>query len=108
MILPFRVEDARSVREAFRLMQEWNGPSPVNRVENVMGPQKRALERGGFQFRPKEADYLYPVEALVQLAEENNISLVVDKSSILYGQAAIDLTAKLRRRVRGLPDVKEE
>lgn len=57
-----------AVSEAFQLMQEWNGPSPVSRIENVMGPQKLALERGGFQFRPKEADYLYPAEALVQLA----------------------------------------
>jgi Skp family chaperone for outer membrane proteins len=42
--------------------------------------------------------------ALVQLADENNISLIVDKSSILYGHQAIDLTEKLRRRIRGLPD----
>ncbi|HRY29781.1 MAG TPA: OmpH family outer membrane protein [Elusimicrobiota bacterium] len=42
--------------------------------------------------------------ALVQLAEEQGISLVVDKNSILYGQNAMDLTEKLRRRVRGLPD----
>lgn len=56
-----------AVREAFRLMQEWNGHSPVSRIENVMGPQKRALERGGFQFRPKEADYLYHADALARL-----------------------------------------
>lgn len=45
--------------------------------------------------------------AMVQLAEENNISLIVDKSSILYGQQAIDLTEKLSRRIRGLPDSDE-
>ncbi len=45
--------------------------------------------------------------AMVQLAEENNISLIVDKSSILYGQQAIDLTDKLSRRIRGLPDTDE-
>jgi hypothetical protein len=33
-----------------------------------MGPQKRALEQGGFQFRPKEADYLYQAGALAHLA----------------------------------------
>jgi Fe-S-cluster containining protein len=54
-------------REAFRLMQEWNGHSPVSRIENVMGPQKRVLEQGGFQFRPKDADYLYQAEALARL-----------------------------------------
>jgi Skp family chaperone for outer membrane proteins len=43
-------------------------------------------------------------KALVQLAEEKGIDLVVDKSSILYGQHAFDLTEKLSRRVRGLPD----
>ena len=57
-----------AVREAFQLMQEWNGLSPVSRIENVMGPQKQVLERDGFQFRPKEADYLYSAEVLVQLA----------------------------------------
>lgn len=57
-----------AVRDAFRLMQEWNGQSPVSRIENVMGPQKRVLERGGVQFRSKEADYLYHAEALAQLA----------------------------------------
>jgi hypothetical protein len=56
-----------TVREAFRLMREWNGHSPVSRIENVMGPQKRILERSGFQFRPKEADYLYDAEALARL-----------------------------------------
>jgi len=42
--------------------------------------------------------------ALVQLAEEEGVSLVVDRSSVLYGHETIDLTEKLRRRVRGLPD----
>ena len=56
-----------AVREAFQLMQQWNGHSPVSRIENVMGPQKRVLEQGGVQFRPKEADYLYHAEALARL-----------------------------------------
>jgi Skp family chaperone for outer membrane proteins len=46
--------------------------------------------------------------ALVQIAEERGISLVVDKSSILYGHEAVDLTESLRRRVRGLPDTDDE
>ena len=57
-----------AAREAFQLMQDWNGSSPVSRIENVMGPQKRVLERGGFEFRPKEGDYLYLAEALAHLA----------------------------------------
>jgi Skp family chaperone for outer membrane proteins len=43
-------------------------------------------------------------KALVDLAEEKGIGLVVDKSAILYGQSAIDLTDALSRRVRGLPE----
>jgi Skp family chaperone for outer membrane proteins len=42
--------------------------------------------------------------ALTQLAEEKGIALVVDKSTILYGEAAVDLTDALSRRVRGLPE----
>lgn len=56
--------------------------------------ERRALQIFGKLYR-----------SLVQLAEENGITLVVDKSSILYGQDAMDLTERLRRRVRGLPDV---
>lgn len=43
-------------------------------------------------------------KALIQLADEQGVTVVVDKRSILYGQAAMDLTDRLRRRVRGLPD----
>jgi Skp family chaperone for outer membrane proteins len=39
--------------------------------------------------------------ALQELAEEEQVTLVVDKSSILYGAVDIDLTEKLQRRVRG-------
>jgi len=40
-------------------------------------------------------------EALQELAEDEQVTLVVDKSSILYGAADIDLTEKLQKRVRG-------
>ncbi|MBK8574658.1 MAG: OmpH family outer membrane protein [Elusimicrobia bacterium] len=43
-------------------------------------------------------------KALVELANERGISIVVDKSAILYGQNTIDLTEALNRRVRGLPE----
>lgn len=43
-------------------------------------------------------------KALVELADEKGIRLVVDKSAILYGQNTIDLTEALNRRVRGLPE----
>ena len=40
-------------------------------------------------------------QALRDLAQEEQVTLVVDKSSILYGDAAIDLTEKLQAKVRG-------
>jgi len=40
-------------------------------------------------------------QALQDLAEEEQITLVIDKSSILYGSANIDLTQKLQKKVRG-------
>ncbi len=43
-------------------------------------------------------------KALVQVAEEKGVEMVVDKTAILYGQNAVDLTEALSRRVRGLPD----
>ena len=38
---------------------------------------------------------------LEELAQEEGISMVVDKSSILYGSEAVDLTHKLKNRLRG-------
>jgi hypothetical protein len=57
-----------TVGEAFELMRQWNGPSPVSRIENVMTPQKLALERIGMHCRQKEGDYLYQAVALAELA----------------------------------------
>lgn len=43
-------------------------------------------------------------KALVELATERGIALVVDKASILHGENAVDLTEALHRKVRGLPE----
>jgi Skp family chaperone for outer membrane proteins len=40
-------------------------------------------------------------QALKDLAQEEQVTLIVDKSSILYGDAAVDLTEKLQEKVRG-------
>ena len=40
-------------------------------------------------------------QALRDLAEEEQVTMVVDKASILYGSADIDLTERLQARVRG-------
>ncbi len=40
-------------------------------------------------------------QALRDVAVEEQVAVVVDKSSILYGDASIDLTDKLQQRVRG-------
>ncbi|MCG3203883.1 MAG: hypothetical protein KCHDKBKB_00560 [Elusimicrobia bacterium] len=40
-------------------------------------------------------------QALKDVALEEQVTVVVDKSSILYGESSIDLTEKLQQRVRG-------
>jgi Skp family chaperone for outer membrane proteins len=40
-------------------------------------------------------------QALRDLAQEQQVSIVVDKTSVLYGDATIDLTDKLQDKVRG-------
>ncbi len=40
-------------------------------------------------------------QALRDVAVEEQVTVVVDKASILYGDASIDLTDKLQQRVRG-------
>jgi len=59
---------AETAGEAFGMMREWNGFSPVSRIENVTVSDKAALERIGFRSRPKEGDYLYSAERLALLA----------------------------------------
>ncbi|MBH0200746.1 MAG: DUF2156 domain-containing protein [Nitrospira sp.] len=61
----------QAVEQAFALMQSWNGPSPVSRIDNVMESQRQGLKSEGIQFRQKEGDYLYPVEALAALAGDH-------------------------------------
>lgn len=61
----------QAVEQAFVMMQSWNGPSPVSRIENVMESQRQRLECGEIQFRQKDGDYLYPVGALAALAGDH-------------------------------------
>ncbi|MHC9061522.1 phosphatidylglycerol lysyltransferase domain-containing protein [Nitrospira sp. CMX1] len=58
----------QAVDQAFTLMQRWNGPSPVSRIEQVMDSQKSNMRVEGIQFRSKEGDYLYSAAALATLA----------------------------------------
>lgn len=61
----------RAVDEAFSLMHQWNGPSPVSRIENVMESQRQLLQSNGMQFQRKEGDYLYSAAALAALAGDH-------------------------------------
>lgn len=58
----------RAVGEAFALLGQWNGSSPVSRIENVMEGQKPALEAAGFRLAQKGGDYLYRADDLATLA----------------------------------------
>ena len=40
-------------------------------------------------------------QSLKEIATEEQVNLIVDKSSILFGSAEIDLTQKLQERIRG-------
>ena len=40
-------------------------------------------------------------KALHELADEEQVAVVVDKSTVLYGSSTIDLTDKLLSKVRG-------
>lgn len=70
-------------------------------LEEAKASSAQALKKLETEMSKKVLGRLY--KALVDLAQEKGIRLVVDKSAILYGQDAIDLTDALHRRVRGLP-----
>lgn len=61
----------QAVDQAFALMREWNGPSPVTRIESVTDSQKSNIGLEGIQFRPKDGDYLYSAAALAALAGDS-------------------------------------
>jgi Skp family chaperone for outer membrane proteins len=64
--------------------------------------RKRALEDlASFESRQSQVILGKIYEALVNLAEDEQLTLVVDKSSILFGSASTDLTEKLQERIRG-------
>jgi len=64
--------------------------------------KKRAEEDlAGFQKQQSQIILGKIYQALRDLAAEEQVTLVVDKSSILYGTADIDLTEKLQQKVRG-------
>ena len=58
----------QAMEQAFTLMRQWNGPSPVSRIESVMDVQKTRMTTDEIQFRPKDGDYLYSAAALAALA----------------------------------------
>jgi Skp family chaperone for outer membrane proteins len=70
-------------------------------LEEAKASSTQALKKLESDMSKKILGRLY--KALVDLAQEKGIRLVVDKSAILYGQDTIDLTEDLHRRVRGLP-----
>ena len=61
----------RAVGEAFALMQRWNGPSPVSRIENAIGSCVPVLQGAGMRCRRRDGDYLYKAEALAALSGDD-------------------------------------
>ncbi len=82
---------AHAVEQAFAMMQSWNGPSPVSRIEHVPELQRRLLEGDRNQFRRKEGDYLYSVAALADLAGDHYKS-----QRALCNRAAREQTISIR------------
>jgi hypothetical protein len=61
----------QAVEQAFTLMRQWNGPSPVTRIEFLTDSHKSNISLEGIQFRPKDGDYLYSAAALAALAGDS-------------------------------------
>jgi Skp family chaperone for outer membrane proteins len=40
-------------------------------------------------------------ELLQKVAKDENVTIIIDKNDILYGQASLDLTDKVRERLQG-------
>lgn len=57
-----------AVDHAFALMHQWNGDSPVSRIEHVMDSQRARFTADGYQFLKNGGDYVYSAPALAALA----------------------------------------
>jgi len=51
----------------FNFMSERNGGTAVSRIENIPEELKEVFQTVGYQLQPKDSDYLYRTEDLVQL-----------------------------------------
>jgi Fe-S-cluster containining protein len=60
-----------AVDQAFALMHQWNGDSPVSRIEHVMNSQRKLFAAEGYQFLKTEGDYVYSAAALAALAGDH-------------------------------------
>jgi Skp family chaperone for outer membrane proteins len=90
-----------------------SGPVNLQQREQTLAEEESALAQAKAdaarklaEFEKKRAGQIFGklYTALVQLADERGVDIVLDKSSLLYGQGSLDLTEDLSRRVRGLPD----
>ncbi|GKS64139.1 hypothetical protein YTPLAS72_14430 [Nitrospira sp.] len=57
--------------QAFTFMHQWNGDSPVSRIEHVLNAQRALLTAERYQFRSADGDYLYSASALAALAGDS-------------------------------------
>jgi len=82
----------------------------LNQKQQLLSQKEKEIEEKEIE-KQKELDefkknkMLYIMKdfynIIEQLAKEENISIIVEKSSILYGLPQIDLTQKVRERLRG-------
>lgn len=57
-----------AIDHAFALLHQWNGDSPVSRIEHVMESQRTQLAADRYQFLKVPGDYVYSAAALAALA----------------------------------------
>ena len=61
----------KAVDHAFDLMLQWNGPSPVSRIEHITNAQRGLVPEDAYQFQRNDGDYLYSVAALASLVGDH-------------------------------------
>jgi Fe-S-cluster containining protein len=66
---PGPLDDA--LEQAFAFMHQWNGDSPVSRIEHVMNSQRARFTAERYQFLKNDGDYLYSASALAALAGDS-------------------------------------
>lgn len=105
---PLPGEDSLKMRE--RILKELDSKigdkeALYSAKEAEFSAYQASVEKNLIEIESRRSEILLGkiYKAVRQVAQENGVSIVVDKNQIIYGQSTVDLTSKVLQRLKELP-----